>query len=193
MGGMEPTKTVRRRGGRLGSNSSTKGSGEPALSLGSGAGGGESSTDTGVAPPRPLDQECARLITEITSFIERECLEEEGLYRLSGVRSKFSRIVRQFLDGQPVHWADEELVGDESARLEALRAVVQALPELNFTVARDLFAHLRLVATRADVNKMRASNLGVVFGPTLLRNAGGSINAIRDIKYQNVVVDSLIC
>lgn len=39
---------------------------------------------------------------------------------------------------------------------------------------------------------MTVANLGVVFGPTLLRAQQETVAAIMDIKFQNIVVEILI-
>ena len=39
---------------------------------------------------------------------------------------------------------------------------------------------------------MKASNIGVVFGPTLMRPERESVAAIVDIKYQNIIVELMI-
>lgn len=39
---------------------------------------------------------------------------------------------------------------------------------------------------------MTVANLGVVFGPTLLRPQEETVAAIMDIKFQNIVVEILI-
>lgn len=48
------------------------------------------------------------------------------------------------------------------------------------------------VANHADKNLMTVSNLGVCFGPTLLRPEEETVAAIMDIKFCNVVVEILI-
>lgn len=48
------------------------------------------------------------------------------------------------------------------------------------------------VAAKSEKNKMTVSNLGVCFGPTLLRPEEESVAAIIDIKFCNVVVEILI-
>uniref|UniRef100_A0A182KEP6 Rho-GAP domain-containing protein n=1 Tax=Anopheles christyi TaxID=43041 RepID=A0A182KEP6_9DIPT len=45
---------------------------------------------------------------------------------------------------------------------------------------------------KSDRNKMSVFNLGVVFGPTLLRAAEETVAAILDIKFNNVVIEILI-
>jgi len=46
------------------------------------------------------------------------------------------------------------------------------------------------VADRSDENLMTVGNLGVCFGPTLLRPKEETMSAIMDIKFCNVVVES---
>lgn len=48
------------------------------------------------------------------------------------------------------------------------------------------------IANNSDKNKMNVSNLGVCFGPTLLRQEEETIAGIMDIKFGNVVVEILI-
>jgi hypothetical protein len=49
------------------------------------------------------------------------------------------------------------------------------------------------VAAKSDKNLMTVSNLGVCFGPTLLRpEEEETVAAILDIKFCNVVVEILI-
>ena len=55
-----------------------------------------------------------------------------------------------------------------------------------------LLIHLSKIATKSDKNLMTVSNLGVCFGPTLLRPEEETVAAIMDIKFANVVVEILI-
>lgn len=48
------------------------------------------------------------------------------------------------------------------------------------------------VAAKSDKNLMTISNLGVCFGPTLLRPEEDSMAGILEIKFGNVVVEMLI-
>lgn len=79
----------------------------------------------------------------------------------------------------------EERVG-EVARL------VDQLPEPNKRMLEILCAHLEKVALKSQKNMMTPANLGVCFGPTLLRNEEETVAAIMDIKFGNVVVEILI-
>ena len=48
------------------------------------------------------------------------------------------------------------------------------------------------VAAESDRNLMKASNIGVCFGPTLMRPERESVASIVDIKYQNIIVEVMI-
>lgn len=48
------------------------------------------------------------------------------------------------------------------------------------------------VAAHSKNNLMTVANLGVVFGPTLMRPQEETVAAIMDLKFQNIVVEILI-
>ena len=67
----------------------------------------------------------------------------------------------------------------------------QLLPLL---LTRDLSSppHLVSVSNHSKQNLMTVANLGVVFGPTLMRPQEETVAAIMDLKFQNIVVEILI-
>ncbi|XP_061871517.1 rho GTPase-activating protein 9-like [Colius striatus] len=58
---------------------------------------------------------------------------------------------------------------DPQERVRRVAQLVQDLPPHNYATLRYLLAHLCRVMERADANRMTRQNLGIVFGPTLLR------------------------
>ncbi|XP_064354493.1 rho GTPase-activating protein 9 [Dromaius novaehollandiae] len=58
---------------------------------------------------------------------------------------------------------------DAPERVQRVAELVQRLPPPNHATLRYLLAHLRRVMERADANRMTRHNIGIVFGPTLLR------------------------
>ncbi|XP_074059413.1 GEM-interacting protein isoform X2 [Macrotis lagotis] len=83
--------------------------------------------------------------------------------------------------------------------VSALRTLLRQLPGSNYNTLRHLVAHLFRVASRFEENKMSANNLGIVFGPTLLRppkgQGGVSTNPVAcllDSGYQAQMVEFLI-
>ena len=67
------------------------------------------------------------------------------------------------------HDSPAEIV-DRDVRLSAIQQQLTGMPQANMHAAHVLFKHLKKVAERAADNKMTPSNLGVVFGPTLMRS-----------------------
>ncbi|KAK2828140.1 hypothetical protein Q5P01_019174 [Channa striata] len=78
------------------------------------------------------------------------------------------------------------------ARVKEIHALVHRLPDKNRQMLGLLMKHLANVASHHQQNLMTIANLGVVFGPTLLRPQEETVAAIMDIKFQNIVVEILI-
>ncbi|XP_056586325.1 rho GTPase-activating protein 26-like isoform X2 [Triplophysa dalaica] len=78
------------------------------------------------------------------------------------------------------------------ARAAEIHTIVHRLPEKNRQMLELLMKHLAKVASHHQQNLMTVANLGVVFGPTLLRPQEETVAAIMDIKFQNIVIEILI-
>ena len=48
------------------------------------------------------------------------------------------------------------------------------------------------VSTQSKFNLMTVSNLGVIFGPTLMRSQEETVAAMMNIKFQNIVMEILM-
>lgn len=62
----------------------------------------------------------------------------------------------------------------EDAKLQRMREMVVQLPRAHLETLKLLLGHLNQVALRSDENRMTARNLGVVFGPTLMKSPDAS-------------------
>ncbi|XP_035028639.1 rho GTPase-activating protein 10 isoform X1 [Hippoglossus stenolepis] len=82
--------------------------------------------------------------------------------------------------------------GSPESRIQAVHCLVHNLPEKNRQVLGLLMKHLANVAAHSKQNLMTEANLGVVFGPTLMRPQEETVAAIMDLKFQNIVVEILI-
>ncbi|XP_032418095.1 rho GTPase-activating protein 10 [Xiphophorus hellerii] len=82
--------------------------------------------------------------------------------------------------------------GSPESRIQAIHHLVHKLPERNRQVLGLLMKHLANVAAHSKQNLMTVANLGVVFGPTLMRPQEETVAAIMDLKFQNIVVEILI-
>ncbi|XP_074863885.1 oligophrenin-1 isoform X2 [Carettochelys insculpta] len=77
-------------------------------------------------------------------------------------------------------------------RLGAIHSLVYKLPEKNREMLELLIRHLVNVCGHSRENLMSPSNMGVIFGPTLLRAQEDTVAAMMNIKFQNIVVEILI-
>ncbi|XP_061626926.1 rho GTPase-activating protein 10 isoform X2 [Phyllopteryx taeniolatus] len=82
--------------------------------------------------------------------------------------------------------------GSPESRIQAVHCLVHKLPEKNRQVLGLFMKHLANVAAHSKQNLMTVANLGVVFGPTLMRPQEDTVAAIMDLKFQNIVVEILI-
>uniref|UniRef100_A0AAY5K550 Chimaerin n=1 Tax=Esox lucius TaxID=8010 RepID=A0AAY5K550_ESOLU len=84
-------------------------------------------------------------------------------------------------------------ISDPDKRLEAHHEALKLLPPAHCETLRYLMAHLKRVIQNEKDNLMNAENLGIVFGPTLMRAPDlDAMTALNDIRYQRQVVETLI-
>ncbi|KAG7217269.1 hypothetical protein INR49_027813 [Caranx melampygus] len=81
---------------------------------------------------------------------------------------------------------------DQKYRVRAIHALVHKLPEKNKAMLDLLTNHLLKVSSHSDQNLMTVSNLGMIFGPTLMRSQEETVAAMMNIKFQNIVVEIII-
>ncbi|XP_048345589.1 rho GTPase-activating protein 26 isoform X3 [Sphaerodactylus townsendi] len=81
---------------------------------------------------------------------------------------------------------------NQESRISEVHSLVHRLPEKNRHMLHLLMNHLANVAKNHEQNLMTVANLGVVFGPTLMRPQEETVAAIMDIKFQNIVIEILI-
>uniref|UniRef100_A0A673C6M6 Chimerin 1 n=1 Tax=Sphaeramia orbicularis TaxID=375764 RepID=A0A673C6M6_9TELE len=84
-------------------------------------------------------------------------------------------------------------IADPEKRLESLHEALKLLPPAHCETLRYLMAHLKRVTQCEKENLMSSENLGIVFGPTLMRAPElDAMTALNDIRYQRLVVETLI-
>lgn len=77
-------------------------------------------------------------------------------------------------------------------RISDVHALTHRLPKNHFEMLDIIILHLRKVSLKSHKNKMSIFNLGVVFGPTLLKASEDSLAAVLEIKFNNLVIEILI-
>uniref|UniRef100_A0A8D0FIN4 GEM interacting protein n=1 Tax=Strix occidentalis caurina TaxID=311401 RepID=A0A8D0FIN4_STROC len=88
-----------------------------------------------------------------------------------------------------------DCAGFPSDPIQSMKDLLSKLPGSNYNTLRHLVAHLYRVAEKYEENKMSPNNLGIVFGPTLIRPGSGSdvsMSCLVDSGYQAQIVEFLI-
>ncbi|XP_073189701.1 beta-chimaerin isoform X4 [Lepidochelys kempii] len=84
-------------------------------------------------------------------------------------------------------------ISNPDERLEAVHEVLMLLPAAHYETLRYLMIHLKKVTLNEKENFMNSENLGIVFGPTLMRPPEDSTLAtLNDMRYQKQIVQILI-
>ncbi|XP_068449158.1 rho GTPase-activating protein 45 isoform X1 [Clinocottus analis] len=80
--------------------------------------------------------------------------------------------------------------------VDKLKELLEELPKANIATLRYITRHLRRISELEDDNKMSPSNLGIVFGPSLMRprptGATISLSSLVDYPHQARIVEALI-
>uniref|UniRef100_A0A8B9RPA7 Rho GTPase activating protein 10 n=1 Tax=Accipiter nisus TaxID=211598 RepID=A0A8B9RPA7_9AVES len=165
-----------------------------------------------------LDKIGFTVIKKCISAVETRGINDQGLYRVVGVSSKVQRLLSLLMDAKTcnevdlensVDWEVKTITsamkqylrylflcpiesGSPESRVNAVHFLVHKLPEKNKEMLEILVKHLANVSKHAKKNLMTVANLGVVFGPTLMRPQEETVAAIMDLKFQNIVVEILI-
>jgi len=81
---------------------------------------------------------------------------------------------------------------DEEAKRTLLQSLISALPANNQMIMLYLFKFLHDVANHSDKNKMTAHNLGVVFGPCIIRTTIKGMESLQECEAQVALAESLV-
>uniref|UniRef100_A0A665TEH1 Rho GTPase activating protein 45b n=1 Tax=Echeneis naucrates TaxID=173247 RepID=A0A665TEH1_ECHNA len=80
--------------------------------------------------------------------------------------------------------------------VDKLKELLKELPKANLATLRYIIRHLRRIAELEEDNKMSPNNLGIVFGPSLMRprptGATISLSSLVDYPHQARIVEALI-
>ncbi|KJE88353.1 hypothetical protein CAOG_00016 [Capsaspora owczarzaki ATCC 30864] len=162
------------------------------------------------------------VVLKCIADIERRGMDLVGIYRIAGQKSRIEELCERFeierenidVSQQP----DEHVVAgvlklflrqladplipfaayskfisvSETASTPAIKALVRSLPDAHYNTLRELMRHLHKVSRNCHVNMMRTDNLGIVFGPTLVRCKEESVDALLDMPKQVRIVELLI-
>ncbi|XP_068606368.1 GEM-interacting protein [Brachionichthys hirsutus] len=189
---------------------------------------------------RDRPDEVPFVVRSCTSEIERRALSVQGVYRVSGSKTRIQKLCQAFetqkeqvdlsdlsphditsilkhffkelpeplltfdlyssfiIMGKTIqHLGEREQLPDTNETkdiMHNLKVLLQRLPSHCYSTLQHLMSHLQKVSDNED-NKMCPSNLGIVFGPTLLRppvSTDMPTIALLETSYQAALVEFLI-
>ncbi|KAM4741090.1 rho GTPase-activating protein 9 isoform 4-T4 [Anableps anableps] len=81
---------------------------------------------------------------------------------------------------------------DHMDKVDRLKCLVLNMPPPNHDTLKFMCQHLRRVLERSDTNRMTTQNIGIVFGPTLMRPERDNGNMAVNMVYQNQAVELIL-
>lgn len=80
-------------------------------------------------------------------------------------------------------------ISDEVRRRDSIHAIINNLPDPNYTTLRYLVFHLYRVQERSGINKMDITNLGIVWGPILMK---ANYQNVEEMAVESRVVQTIL-
>lgn len=77
-------------------------------------------------------------------------------------------------------------------KIEAYRELLQRMPVVEYQTMKKLLGHLHFIQAQREVNKMRAENLAMVFGPTLMQPNNNENDYQIDSRDADVVAELIM-
>ncbi|KAI5121576.1 hypothetical protein M0805_000755 [Coniferiporia weirii] len=138
----------------------------------------------------------------ITSLFERgdydafDLCDSDAFNDISSVTSVLKNYFRMLPNPLLTHGMHDAFVAagsikDPQIKGQALKDLVKQLPAEHYHTLNCLMLHLHKVQSKADVNLMTARNLGVIFGPTLMRSSDPS-REFSDMAGKSFAIEYLI-
>ncbi|XP_063070960.1 rho GTPase-activating protein 9 isoform X2 [Engraulis encrasicolus] len=83
-------------------------------------------------------------------------------------------------------------MSDYLDKVDRMKCLISAMPPANHDTMKAIFSHLKRVMEHCDVNRMSTQNIGIVFGPTLMRAEQDNGNMAINMLYQNQAVELIL-
>lgn len=80
----------------------------------------------------------------------------------------------------------------DSEKIIAYRELLQRLPVVEYQTLKKLLGHLHFIQAQKEVNKMRAENLAMVFGPTLMQPSNNENQYMIDSRDADVIAELIM-
>lgn len=119
---------------------------------------------------------------------------EYNEHDVSSALKRFFRDLPEPLMGKlAVSFLSVSEMKSDSDKIEAYRELLMRLPSVEYQTLKKLLGHLHFIQSQREINKMRAENLAMVFGPTLMQpNSNSNENHYQIDSRECDVVAELI-
>ncbi|XP_047670195.1 rho GTPase-activating protein 15 isoform X2 [Tachysurus fulvidraco] len=87
---------------------------------------------------------------------------------------------------------DAVKLSDYMDKVDRVKVLIVSMPSPNQDTMRHMFQHLKRVMEHSDSNRMTMQNIGIVFGPTLMRPQNDCANMAINMVYQNQAVELIL-
>ncbi|XP_068103767.1 oligophrenin-1 isoform X2 [Hyperolius riggenbachi] len=137
----------------------------------------------------------------LNAFFDAKCpgnMDLQGSdYDMKTITSALKFYLRNLSEPVMTYKLHRELVSAAKSenldfRLGNIHCLVYSLPDNHLEMLELIIRHLSRVCEYSKENLMSPSNMGVIFGPTLMRAQEDTVAAMMNIKFQNIVVELLI-
>ncbi|XP_053723206.1 rho GTPase-activating protein 15 isoform X9 [Synchiropus splendidus] len=81
---------------------------------------------------------------------------------------------------------------DYMDKVDRLKCLILNMPPPNYDTLKFMCRHLKRVLEHSDANRMTTQNIGIVFGPTLMRPERDNGNMAVNMVYQNQAVELIL-
>ncbi|XP_056143814.1 GEM-interacting protein isoform X2 [Lampris incognitus] len=129
-------------------------------------------------------------ITSVLKHFFKELPEPLLTFSLYNDFTEVGKAIQHLSEREPT----AETPGVMEEMVHNLRELLEKLPRCSYSTLQHMMAHLHRVS-ECEENKMSSVNLGIVFGPTLLRpllSVDMSMIALLETSYQAILVEFLI-
>ncbi|XP_056418521.1 rho GTPase-activating protein 9 isoform X2 [Hyla sarda] len=136
-----------------------------------------------------------RFIVDREEKLDLNSPDWEDIHVITGALKMFFRELPEPII--PFNLFDEFIaasqISDVDEKVQTFKELVRNLPEPNHDTLKYIICHLNRVREHAEMNRMTTQNVGIVFGPTLMRPEKELFtNIAANMVYQNQVVENLL-
>ncbi|XP_069826474.1 rho GTPase-activating protein 9 isoform X2 [Dendropsophus ebraccatus] len=136
-----------------------------------------------------------RFVVDREEKLDLNSPEWEDIHVITGAMKMFLRELPEPII--PFSFFDEFIaavqIPDVDEKVQILQELVRNLPEPNHDTLNYIICHLNRVREHCEMNRMTTQNIGIVFGPTLMRPEKEQFsNIAANMVYQNQVVENFL-